>query len=223
CSYSPAENETIADWLAHNFGAQPLSVEAPASWSIVKTASSLAAAPGYRFFPHLTQGEGFFVAAFRKPETENGSTSFQPKVPAYKPQKTHLEACKPWMEMGGDCLYQHEQQLFVMPENTHRLFLALKTPLNIRKAGVKLGDLAHGQLVPDHALALSNLAAPQVDRVELSATMALQYLRKATLEGLPVQKGWQLVTYQHLPLGWIKNLGNRVNNYYPADWRIRIG
>ena len=222
CSYSPAENETIADWLVHHLGAHTLAVQVPDTWGIVETASPLSGAPGYRFFPHLTQGEGFFVAAFRKPDSENNSTGFQPKIPAYKPHKTQIEACKPWMDIGADCLYQHEQQLFVMPEHSHRLFLALKTPLNIRKAGVKLGDLAHGHLLPDHALALSNRCLPQVQRVELPAELALQYLRKAPVDVPSIQKGWQLVTHQHLPLGWIKNLGNRINNYYPADWRIRM-
>jgi NOL1/NOP2/fmu family ribosome biogenesis protein len=31
-----------------------------------------------------------------------------------------------------------------------------------------------------------------------------------------------MVTYEGLPLGWIKNIGNRINNYYPKDWRIRM-
>jgi len=35
-------------------------------------------------------------------------------------------------------------------------------------------------------------------------------------------KGWILFTYQNLPLGWGKNLGNRLNNYYPKEWRIRM-
>ncbi|WP_332911045.1 methyltransferase RsmF C-terminal domain-like protein [Algoriphagus boritolerans] len=34
--------------------------------------------------------------------------------------------------------------------------------------------------------------------------------------------GWVLLTYQNLPLGWVKNLGNRVNNYFPKEWRIRM-
>ncbi|TAJ53096.1 MAG: hypothetical protein EPO58_10940, partial [Chitinophagaceae bacterium] len=26
--------------------------------------------------------------------------------------------------------------------------------------------------------------------------------------------------FEELPLGWVKVLPNRVNNYYPAEWRI---
>mgnify|MGYP000912680155 CR=1 FL=1 len=31
------------------------------------------------------------------------------------------------------------------------------------------------------------------------------------------------VRYQGLPLGFVKNLGNRANNLYPQEWRIRTG
>ena len=32
-----------------------------------------------------------------------------------------------------------------------------------------------------------------------------------------------LLTYRHIPLGFVKNIGNRAcaNNLYPQEWRIR--
>jgi NOL1/NOP2/fmu family ribosome biogenesis protein len=35
-------------------------------------------------------------------------------------------------------------------------------------------------------------------------------------------KGWYIIRYKGLGLGWIKALGNRVNNYLPKSWRIRM-
>jgi NOL1/NOP2/fmu family ribosome biogenesis protein len=32
-----------------------------------------------------------------------------------------------------------------------------------------------------------------------------------------------LLTYQGIPLGFVKNIGNRANNLYPQEWRIRSG
>ncbi|MDC2687911.1 hypothetical protein PO256_17190, partial [Bacteroides ovatus] len=32
-----------------------------------------------------------------------------------------------------------------------------------------------------------------------------------------------LLTYRHIPLGFVKNIGNRANNLYPQEWRIRSG
>ena len=34
-------------------------------------------------------------------------------------------------------------------------------------------------------------------------------------------KGYVLVTYQQMPLGWEKNIGNRANNLYPQEWKIK--
>jgi hypothetical protein len=28
--------------------------------------------------------------------------------------------------------------------------------------------------------------------------------------------------YEQLPLGWIKRIATRLNNYYPLHWRIRM-
>jgi NOL1/NOP2/fmu family ribosome biogenesis protein len=33
-------------------------------------------------------------------------------------------------------------------------------------------------------------------------------------------KGWALATYKNTNLGWLKVLQNRINNYYPVEWRI---
>lgn len=32
-----------------------------------------------------------------------------------------------------------------------------------------------------------------------------------------------MLTYRGVPLGFGKNIGNRVNNLYPNEWRIRSG
>ena len=62
---------------------------------------------------------------------------------------------------------------------------------------------------------------PDLPRVELSVTESLQFLKKENLL-LDAPNGWLLVTHQGLGLGWVKNLGNRVNNYLPKEWRIRM-
>ena len=52
---------------------------------------------------------------------------------------------------------------------------------------------------------------------------ALAYLRREALtlpEGTP--RGYVVVAYEGLPLGFVNNLGARANNLYPAAWRIRM-
>ena len=65
---------------------------------------------------------------------------------------------------------------------------------------------------------------PQGDfpRVDLPYQEALQYLRGEALVLPPdTPKGLVTVTYKGIPLGPVKNIGNRANNLYPKPWRIK--
>ena len=61
-------------------------------------------------------------------------------------------------------------------------------------------------------------------KAELTYEQAIAYLRK---EGLildaSIPRGYVLLTYRQVPLGFVKNIGNRANNLYPQEWRIRSG
>jgi NOL1/NOP2/fmu family ribosome biogenesis protein len=56
--------------------------------------------------------------------------------------------------------------------------------------------------------------------VSLKKDDALQYLRRQEVKIDTGHKGWCLVRYEGLNLGWVKVLRNRINNYYPKEWRI---
>ena len=90
----------------------------------------------------------------------------------------------------------------------------------IKKAGVKLGTIIRSELIPDHELALSNMISKEVAAIEVDKETALQYLRRQEIKLDNNLTGWALITYLQLPLGWIKMLPNRINNYYPKEWRI---
>ena len=49
---------------------------------------------------------------------------------------------------------------------------------------------------------------------------ALQYLKKKELGLENITKGWSVVSYYGINIGWVKVLQNRINNYYPVEWRI---
>jgi NOL1/NOP2/fmu family ribosome biogenesis protein len=59
----------------------------------------------------------------------------------------------------------------------------------------------------------------QIASVNVDKKTALEYLRKKEIS-IQSQLGWNLITCCELPLGWIKVLPNRINNYYPSEWRI---
>ena len=95
--------------------------------------------------------------------------------------------------------------------------------LHVIHGGVCIGEWKGSSIVPAAALALSRClrrdAFPQID---VDYEKAIAYLRREALvlpDGTP--RGFVLLTYGHLPIGFVKNLGTRANNLFPAEWRIR--
>ena len=98
--------------------------------------------------------------------------------------------------------------------------LIVHSNLYIKKAGVPVGKLVRNELLPAHELALSNIVNGGLLTISLKKDDALQYLRKEEVTIKEDRRGWALVRYQDQNLGWVKLLGNRINNYYPKEWRI---
>ena len=76
--------------------------------------------------------------------------------------------------------------------------------------------------IPAHALAVSKaLNKNAVECHDADFVTAIQYLKREAVIINGVTKGYVLICYKGLPLGWVKNLGTRCNNLYPEYWRIR--
>lgn len=106
---------------------------------------------------------------------------------------------------------------------SERLLHLAKRTLKVVYAGMEapMQTDKHGR--PNHSLAMSNdLNRETFPMVDVSKEQAIAYLRTEALQ-LPAEtsKGYVLITYQGHPLGFVKNIGNRANNLYPAEWRIR--
>ena len=72
-------------------------------------------------------------------------------------------------------------------------------------------------------MALSIL--PDKDRytaVDIDYPTAIAYLRREAITLSPqAPHGIILITYQGQPLGFAKNIGNRANNLFPQEWKIK--
>jgi NOL1/NOP2/fmu family ribosome biogenesis protein len=88
--------------------------------------------------------------------------------------------------------------------------------------GFGIGELRGKTVVPQHAMAmLKDLNTKAFNKVELSLEQALSYLRCEALTLPNAAAGVLLLTYENVPLGFVKNVGNHCNNLYPKEWRIR--
>jgi NOL1/NOP2/fmu family ribosome biogenesis protein len=98
----------------------------------------------------------------------------------------------------------------------------LSSYLHFRKLGIPLGTPSAKEWLPSHELALSTIMSHQAPSISVTKEQALRFLKKEEFSSEHVPKGWYVVRYQGLALGWIKSIGNRYNNYLPKHWRIRM-
>lgn len=178
---------------------------------------------GYRCWPDQVKGEGFFIACFRNTQGAERMVARSRKEKLIKASKKDAAAAAPWVQAAGQGFYLQGEQLFVFPEQSEQDLQALmQASLYLQQAGVTLGKMANGQLIPEHALALYSQRHAGLVAITLNQEQALQYLRRdeVILDNSNSPRGWLLAQYQGQTLGWLKQLDRRINNYYPKEWRI---
>ena len=239
CTYNTQEDEENIRWMRDEFGAEILPVDAPAAWNITGNLLAGEDFPVYRFLPHRTKGEGFFLAVLRKPEGETVRIRYKSTVSQGKKKagasasktnagasKEQLLAARAWLLSADDYeISVNGMNIAAFPKEYISGLSVLQQSLRVIQAGVTLAEVKGKDLIPNHALAMSTVQASDVfPREEISYEQAIAYLRKEAIV-LPdtAPRGYVLLTYKDVPLGFVKNIGNRANNLYPQEWRIRSG
>ena len=220
CSYSKEENEDILDWMMSEFNAENLRLEISNVWSIVETVSRQQQGFGYRFYPDQVKGEGLYMTCLRKPD---GDLFNYPKSKKNinKLSRNEETIIQPYLADSYPLAYLNMgDRIHALPPGQLHDLLFLQQSLYLKKVGLALGKLAGTELIPDHELAMDPLLNRDRLSFEVDREMAVRYLRKEDIRPETTNRGWALVTYQQKALGWIKILPNRVNTYYPKEWRI---
>ncbi len=213
CSYSIEEDEVIMDWLLSEMSAVSCPLQVNSTWGIVESDG------GYRFWPDKVKGEGFFLACFRK---KDGDTDASVRI-RNKPEQTsrkEMDFVEKWVKKEDRTFIKHLNTVYAWPVIHLSDFSFLLEQLRVIYSGTLTGELMRDKLVPDHALALSNITDEAIPRTELDYEQSIQYLQRKDLKMEIEKKGWQLVNYKGHSLGWVNVLSNRINNYYPKEMRI---
>ena len=218
CTFNRAENEDNVERICQTLGAELLHSK--------------------HFYPHLSRGEGFFVALLRKNGEEEAIASRQgsTRVGKRKAQnagfspladKSQGRKLMAWLKEAddfhlmmspkNDAVYafrKYDESDSFTTARVHDFTLVPRL-----KIATKKGD----KWIPTPELALStSLAEDAFPRAELPLDDALAYLHREAIT-LPSEapRGYVLVTYKAHPLGFVNNLGTRANNLYPPEWKIR--
>jgi 16S rRNA C967 or C1407 C5-methylase (RsmB/RsmF family)/NOL1/NOP2/fmu family ribosome biogenesis protein len=221
CTFNPAENEENIQWLRKFASVEPVILKIADHWGI--TLTNAGGIPCYRFYPHKVSGEGFFMAVVRK--VGGGSDQLPRRIKenpllASKGEKVMVKEL--FINEGLDIL-RFEDSLLAFPSHLISELILIKSNLRILHAGVKIGEIKQKDFLPAHELALSTiLNRSAYPGINLPIEEALTYLKREVISPPFANKGWNLITYRNIPLGWVKNLGNRYNSAFPKEWRIRM-
>ena len=216
CTFNRTENEDMVRWIIDEYDAEPVEIPTEASWGISPGIN--VDFPCYRFIPGITRGEGLFMAVIRKPSQEEGARQSKSKS-KYKKVTQPKANLRDWLKPDAAVeLVEDKDKIIALSTSP----LALEMPPELRPY-VEIAVAKGRDYIPSQQLALSTiLAEDKFQTVEVDRLTALQYLRCEALR-LPddTPKGITLLKYLGYPLGFVKNLGNRANNLYPYEWRIR--
>lgn len=232
CTYNTLENEENAAWAAEQLGAELISIDIPSEWNISNNKLSNSNFNVYRFFPHKTQGEGFFACIMRK----NSDVEIPPtRTPKNKEHKKGADNRKgkelPIPKDIKQWLFHPEQYTFKSTPTSHTAFPTQHihlleqalAHLKVIHYGITIANIKGKTIIPAHSLAMSaSLNAEMFPSTGLTEQQAIAYLRTESITlSTSTPTGYVLLKYKGLPLGFAKNIGNRANNLYPSEWRIR--
>ena len=237
CTYNKFENDGNLRFLCEELGAEAVKLVAPEGSGIIETPGG-----GFQFVPGRVKGEGQYMALVRK----NGGWepgAFASAVGHSKGGKKH----KGGKDAKGKNQVQFEKGCNYLPDNYIKILQGdlvkgyredlyerirfveenLKTVLS----GIATAEKKGKDYIPHADFALTGAVVSMVassslpsgiSAVEVGREDALKFLAKEPLLFPGAPMGYLLLVYGGLPLGFVKNLGNRSNNLLPMARRIRM-
>lgn len=170
-----------------------------------------------RFYPHVSRGEGQFVAVMKRADSDSAVI----RMPEDSPETIEHQELDPvlrFLEKSGisipeERIFFHDQEVWILPQNT--ICSLSSTQLN----GVLLGELTDGELRPAHGF-FTTFGASLLNRLELNLD---DPLLSDYLQGMDIQRtlpeGYGAVTVSGCPTGGFFSEGGTLYNLYPEIFR----
>lgn len=214
CTFNEQENEANVNWMQQELDAELISFD---SGEFLPGREGV----GVYALPSKVDTEGFYLAVLRK--------KGERKVIKWNlPKKSDLTKVKDpqgvstWANLDGKVVFQWNTYWFAVPDMFASAIQSIHHSMRCIKLGTELGEMYPKGFLPNIGLLLDpTLRILDNKTIEVTREQALLYLKGETFS-LPAKAGVYALTYQNEPLGWIKHLGNRFNNLYPKEWRIRM-
>lgn len=221
CTYNRQEDEENVDFIC-------------SEWQMEKLSER-------HFIPGETRSEGLYMAALRQTGSDasqqttismlDSSATKKDKKLKRRGKASAEQAVKGAKEMSGWIKGNEDfsittlgQRFVAVRKQWRNVYDTAMEKLRVMHAGIELGEPKGKDIIPAEGLALSTAFNPEAfATAELDRDTAIAYLRREPIQLPPdTPRGFVAVGYQGLNLGFVKNLGNRTNNLFPQEWRIRM-
>ena len=224
CTFAPAENEgSISRFLHRHKEYTIIPVEKPETFAPGRAKWCDCETEGIehtmRIWPHLTDGEGHYLAVLYKA----GETDGEVRSLYGLEKSVNAKELTEYKEFAKECLkvelkgvyIKYGDQLYLGPEKMPSLYR-----LKVLRPGLHLGTMKKNRFEPSHALALALQPQDVAYSYDLSLEdgSALRYLGGQTFH-IEQGKGWHLITASGYSMGWGKAAGGIMKNHYPKGLR----
>lgn len=227
CTLNRQENEDNIRWMQDNFKLKSVAIESEPDWGIKQ--SDVSDIYAYRFYPHLTRSEGFFISLLVRDGTPGGDAS-KVRKRNKNPDTLKLASKKMRSSLENYFLVSSNHHILEDQNGLYRLISEhiledvqqLSQKLNKIHCGMPVGAFKRDSFIPHHGLAMAVDCDLHFPELSVDLETALRFLKKESLPIESQEKVWQILTFQGIKLGWVKAVTGRLNNYYPKEYRIKM-
>ncbi len=191
-----------------------------------------------RIFPHRMDGEGHFLALFRKKgELPNIHTKYDVKSARPSKEEEDVKSARPSKEeekvlrafMNDVSMEWSLEQTEVRNGQAYYLPEPPKSGGRIPflRNGLYLGEIRRGRFEPSQSLAMALRGTEYKSSIDFTYEdeRVRRYLCGETVQVddkvSSREKGWQLVCVNGYPLGWGKLVNGTLKNKYHSGWRMQ--
>ncbi len=220
CTFSLEENEETVLWFLRSHPDYELIPTNEAIHAVTKEGVSLAGAEDIplkfcrRFYPHIADGEGQFVALMQRKTSDLPTIRYKDASIALSKEeaRTADSFIKSTLEIPKNMQIRRiGDRLAILKED------APVPPRAVFSCGVCLGQIEKGRLIPHHQL-FSAMGHRFFRKAALSHEDAMRYLHGEELEA-EGENGYTAVFFGPICLGGAKTANGRLKNHYPKGLR----
>lgn len=209
CSFSKEENEdVIIEFLSKHSDMKIIPIDIAKKYN-----ESIGIKGGLRLYPFNFNGEGQCIFLLKKegvdaPIQKKFKKKENVKIP--KIVFDFLESIK--LSYNKDNIKYFNNYYWLVNFEDINL-----DRLKVLRYGLQLGSIENNRFIPSHSLAMSYIVNKS-NYIDLTFEEACNYYKGLTInkEG---NEGYKIVSYQGLPLGWVKQTNNVLKNHLPKGLR----